>query len=75
MEPKEVRTAVEALYSGRLAKDIKSNASYALTGMAIGAVVGMIVASFAGKSRLLFGMGGAVVFGGAGYLISSKKED
>lgn len=70
---KDTKLAIEAINSGSLANSIKSSAKYALTGMVIGSVAGILIGGFLGKSRMIFGLGGAIIAGSTGYLISDKK--
>ncbi len=70
---KDTKLAIEAINSGSLAGSIKSSAKYTLTGMLVGSVIGILIGGFIGKSRLIFGLGGAILAGSTGYLISEKK--
>ena len=70
---KDTKLAIEAISTGSLVGSIKSSAKYTLTGMLIGSVVGILIGGFMGKSRLIFGLGGAILAGSTGYLISEKK--
>lgn len=72
MDPEKVVDAIESVYTGKLAKDIKSSSSYALSGVMFGAIGGVLIASFLGQSKLIFGLGGAAVAGIAGYVIAKK---
>lgn len=72
MDADKVVEAVESVYTGKLAKDIKTSSSYALSGMMFGAIGGVLIASFLGQSKLIFGFGGAAAAGLAGYLIAKK---
>jgi ABC-type nitrate/sulfonate/bicarbonate transport system permease component len=66
---------IEALASGKMAEDIKNNMKYVVTGMALGGVIGVLAAGFLGKSKIIFGLGGAMLFGASGYLMGNKKSD
>lgn len=68
-----VKQAVEGVYYGDLTDKIVKNMKYALSGVAIGALVGVFAASIFGKNRLLFGLVGAGVAGTIGYISSPKK--
>lgn len=71
----EKTTAVmEDLYNGNLATKMKNNLKYAATGAFIGLATGIIVASLCGKSRLAFGLLGAVAGGSVGYIVSPSKK-
>lgn len=72
---KELEEAVQSVYSGSLSAKIKKNTSYAMTGMFIGGIVGMMVASFLGQSKLLGIAVGATASGLGGYLISNSKKE
>lgn len=71
----EVSQIVQGVYSGSLANKLKNNSSYSLTGIGVGAIGGMILASFFGKSKLIWGLGGAVIGGAGGYFMSNKLSD
>lgn len=73
----EVKQTILNLYNGNIAAAIKKNAQYAWSGAMIGAVAGVLIASFMGKSKLLCALGGAAIGGAAGYIASptdKKKE-
>lgn len=72
MDADKVVEAVEAVYTGKLAKDIKNKSSYSLTGMMFGAIGGVLIAGFLGQNKLIFGLGGAAVAGLTGYFIAKK---
>ena len=76
-DKEKLEEAVQSIYSGSMSAKIKKNASYAITGMFIGGVAGMMIASFIGQSKMLGIVAGASVSGLGGYLISnsSKKEE
>lgn len=71
----EINEAVQGMYSGSLSARIKKNASYAITGMFVGGVVGMMVASFMGKPKWMGIVAGAAIAGTGGYLMSNNKEE
>ncbi len=64
----KTQKAVEDIYNGTLAQRINNNMKYSLTGILIGAIIGIGVATLMGKSRMTFGLGGALIGGGLGYL-------
>lgn len=68
----KIESTVQGIYSGSLSKKLKQNSSYTLTGVGVGAIAGFILASFFGKSRLIWGLGGAAAGGLGGYVISNK---
>lgn len=76
-DKEKLEEAVQGIYSGSISAKIKKNSSYAITGMFIGGVVGMMIASFMGQSKLVGIAVGASVSGLGGYLIAngSKKEE
>ena len=69
----ETQAAIDGIYNGTLAYSIKKNAKYALTGIAIGMIAGVMVAGLMGKGKLMFGLAGAVAGGSLGYIITPKK--
>lgn len=70
----ETRQRMEQIYSGNLATSLKNNTKYAMTGVFVGLAIGVIVASFTGKSRLTLGLLGAVAGGSVGYIISPSEK-
>lgn len=70
----EIQQAVENIMSGNLAQRIKDNTKYALTGFAIGAVIGILIATLFGKNRFGYGIVGGLVGGGTGTIISKNKR-
>lgn len=72
---KEILLAAEGLYDGSLAKSIMRNSKYALTGFAIGALAGVVISMFTGKSRLLFAIAGGTVGGGIGYIATPDEVE
>ncbi len=78
LDDKKLEEAVQAMYSGSLGAKIKKNSSYVITGMFIGGVAGLMIASFMGKSKLWGAVIGAGVSGIGGYIVSNNtknKED
>lgn len=71
---KETRQAVEGVYTGELASRIRKNAEYALTGVAVGVAVGVLVAGWFGKSRLLYAAIGGAAGAGIGYMVAPSKK-
>jgi len=72
MNPKAEQIVVD-VYNGNLAGNLKRNSRFTLAGMAIGAVAGIVVATFTGKCRICFAIWGGIAGGATGYL-ASKKE-
>lgn len=70
----KTQAIVADVYNGNLAYKIKNNIKYAITGVFVGLAAGVIIASFAGKSKLIFGLLGAGAGGGLGYLIAPSKK-
>lgn len=70
---KEALEAAEGLSDGTLVKGIIKSSKYALTGFAIGAIAGVILAAVTGKSKLMFAIAGGTIAGGAGYLMSPNE--
>lgn len=71
----ETQQAVEDIMSGNLAQRIKDNTKYALTGFAIGAVLGIVIATLTGKCRIYFGLAGGLAGGITGAIISKNKQN
>lgn len=71
----EVQEAIQKITDGTLASQIKKNMKFATTGMILGGVIGIGIASFTGRCRLCFGFWGALAGGGIGYLTSGKTID
>ena len=63
---------VEALVTGSLVENIKNNMRYTITGIVLGAVTGVVVATFFNKNRMIFALIGAASFGASGYLMKPK---
>lgn len=70
----KTRAMAEGIYDGSLAYAIKNNTKYALTGIAIGAIGGFILASLLGKNKLVFGLAGAAIVGASGYLMAPRNK-
>lgn len=68
----EVSEIVQGIYSGSLAGKLKTNSSYSLTGVGVGAIGGWILASFFGKSKLIWAVGGGLIGAAGGYMVSNK---
>lgn len=62
-----------AIHNGELAESIQKNTRYVITGFILGFTVGYVIATITGGSKFLFGIGGALVVGGAGYKIANAK--
>lgn len=73
MDPKTQKT-VEAIHNGTLAQTITQNMKYSLTGIAVGAGIGIVAATLMGKCRFCFGFWGAVAGGSVGYLSAPKEK-
>mgnify|MGYP001582167365 FL=1 len=73
-QDEKLQQAVEGIYNGTLADNIKQNIKYASTGIAIGAFAGLLFASFAGKCRICFAFWGSIAGGGIGYLAALPKK-
>ena len=71
----KLEEAVQSLYSGSMSAKIKKNSSYVLTGMFVGGVVGMMVASFMGQSKMMGILIGAGVSGVGGYFMADDKKE
>lgn len=74
MNDKEVNKAVEDVMNGKLAQRIKDNSKYATTGILIGAVAGIVIATFIGKCRICYGVTGGLLGGVTGLVISKRKN-
>ena len=74
-QDKELEDAVQGIYSGSLSAKIKKNASYAIGGMFVGGVIGMMIASFIGKPKWMGIVVGAAVAGVGGYGLANRKEE
>ena len=72
---KETQTAIDGLYNGTLAHSIKKNSKYAMTGALLFGLVGMVVASFTGQSKILFGIGGVALGLTTGYITANKTKN
>lgn len=72
---KEVLEAAEGIYDGSLVESLMKGSKYALTGFAIGAGIGVLLAMFTGKSRILFSIAGGVAGAGVGYLATPNKVE
>ena len=70
----EINEITQGITSGSLASKLKSRSSYSLNGIGIGAILGFMVATFTGKSKLLYMIGGAAVGGAGGYLMGNKLK-
>ena len=70
----KTQKAIATITDGTLASTIKTNMRYAATGGAIGAALGIGIATFMNKGRIAFGLGGAVMGAGFGYSIAPKQE-
>lgn len=73
MSTSKLQGAVEGIYYGDIAGKISKNMKYALSGVAIGTLAGVLIASIFGKNKLVFGLGGAALAGTVGYLSTPKK--
>ena len=71
----EVQEAIEKISDGTLASQIKKNMKFATTGMILGAIVGIGVATFTGRCRLCLGFWGALAGGGIGYITLGKPKE
>lgn len=71
----KTKELANGIYDGSLASSIKNNMKYAMTGAVAGGIIGFILASLLGKSKLVFGLTGAVVFGAGGYLMSPNDKN
>ena len=56
----KTQEAIEKIADGSLAAGIKKNMKYSTTGIAVGAIVGIVIATFMGKSRIVYGVVGAI---------------
>lgn len=72
---KEVLLAAEGIYDGSLAQSLLKGSKYALTGFAVGAFFGVVLAMFTGKSRLLFAIAGGTIGGGVGYIVTPEEVE
>lgn len=70
----KTQQAIESITDGTLASGIKKNMKYATTGMILGGIIGIGIATFTGRCRLCLGFWGAVAGGGIGYLTSKPEE-
>jgi len=72
---KEVLEAAEGIYDGSLVVSLMKGSKYALTGFALGAFCGVVLAMFTGKSRFLFAIAGGTAGAGFGYLAVPNKVE
>ena len=70
----KTQEAIERIADGSLASGIKKNMKFATTGMILGAIVGIGVATFTGKCLLCLGFWGALAGGGLGYITAGNKK-
>ena len=70
----KTKELANGIYDGSLASSIKNNTKYAMGGAAAGLIIGIIVAGFFKKSKLVFGLTGAAVFGAGGYLMAPNDK-
>ncbi len=75
MTDEKTQRVVENVMTGNLANQIKENMRYSVTGFIAGAVLGILIATIAGKCKICYGVIGGVIGGGTGYLISRRKEE
>jgi uncharacterized protein YcfJ len=72
---KKTQEVAEAITNGTLASQLKKNMKFTTTGMVLGAVIGIGIATFTGKCRLCFGFWGAIGGGAIGYFSAPKKKE
>lgn len=70
----KTQAAIEHIANGTLASQIKKNMKFATTGMILGAIAGIGVATFTGRCRLCLGFWGAALGGGIGYITAPKAK-
>ena len=70
---KDISKAVDDITDGNLVNKIKSNIKNASAGIAIGALLGFLLAAITGNCKICFAIGGAAVGGTTGYLLTPKK--
>jgi len=67
---KETKSAIIAIQNGTLIESLKKSMKRTTIGLAIGGAAGILIATFTGKPRMLFALGGAAIGGMAGKLSS-----
>ncbi len=70
----KTQEAIESIHNGTLATTLRSTMKYVATGIGLGAIIGIGIATFTGKSRWMVGFGSAIAGGSIGYLISPKEK-
>lgn len=73
-EREKVKETIQRISDGTLASQIKKNMKFSTTGIALGAIAGIAIASFSGGSRLGYGLGGAIVGGFLGRSFATTEE-
>lgn len=69
----KTQQAINSIYSGSLANNIKSNMRFVFYGVLFGAAAGIVVATFTGNCRLCFGFWGGLAGGVVGYTTAPKQ--
>ena len=71
-DKRKASAAAENILNGDLAYRIKENTKYTVSGFALGALAGFIVASVMGQNKMLFTVVGSVLGGIGGYATAKK---
>lgn len=70
---KKTEEAIVDIMSGRLARTMNKSMKFAGSGFLIGAAIGIVIATFNGGSRFVYGFVGGVAAGSLGYIVSPKE--
>lgn len=70
----EIQQAIAGIHDGSLAASLQRNLKFSMAGVVFGWAAGILLATLTGNSRMLFGISGAAVGLGVGYIGSAAKK-